>query len=354
LSRISNELGAGGVLSAAAAGCLLVSAVLAGPTAGPNEPTLDVAVAKLSVVRHTVQIGQPIWADFTICNPTDQPITLSFGDVDEAAKPIEPTVLPLEHVFSGPGLSALSAVSASDSSEQGWSTLLSGVGASAPPITIAPHGILGVRVNLADFYPGLVRAGTFYLTWQPFGGALVSNRVKLTVTQLKQAVIDTSLGNMTVAFEYEVAPHHVANFIELAESGFYNNKLFHMVIPGMLIHGGCPRGDGTGVRPDGKMLKAELSDLPHRAGTVSMSRKPHDLDSASCQFFICATRLRELDGQYTVFGHLVGQESFDTLQKISQVPTDEHDRPLEPVYIRQVRIVNAPGSGRNRTSSVLR
>jgi peptidyl-prolyl cis-trans isomerase B (cyclophilin B) len=54
------------------------------------------------------------------------------------------------------------------------------------------------------------------------------------------------------------------------------------------------------------------------------------------------TRIRELDGHYTVFGNLVGQESFDTLQKISQVETDDRDRPLRPIYIRQVRVENAP------------
>ena len=84
-----------------------------------------------------------------------------------------------------------------------------------------------------------------------------------------------------------------------------------------------------------------------------MSRKANAPDSASCQFFICVTRLRELDRQYTVFGHLVGQESFDTLQKISQVETDEHDRPLRPVFIRQIRVENAPAANRQGTTSVL-
>jgi len=323
-------------------------------SAGPEQSALEVAVAKLTLVKHTVQVGQPIWADFSICNPTAQPIILRFGEAPDEAQPTQPAVLPLEHVFSGPGLPALSVASAVDDEEEGWPTLLSDVASYASPLTIAPRGILGVRVNLAEYYPGLLRTGAFYLTWRPYAGALVSDRVKLTVAQLKQAVIETRFGDMTVAFEYEVAPRHVANFIELAESGFYNNKQFHMVIPGTLVHGGCPRGDGTGVRPDGKLLKAEFSNLPHRAGAVSMSRKVNDPDSASCQFFICVTRLRELDRQYTVFGRLIGQESFDTLQKISQVETDDRDRPLQPIYIRQVRIENAASGPRDQFSSVLR
>lgn len=314
---------------------------------------LGEAVARIELVAHTVQVGRPVWADFTICNPTDLPLRLQFGRVPEVFAASEPAVLPLEHVFSGPGLSAVRVASAADDSDVGSPTMLADILAYASPIVIAPRGILGVRLNLADYFVGLSQTGTYRLTWRPYGGAMESEPVKLSITQLKQVVIDTRFGEMTVALEYEKAPNHVANFLELAESGFYNNKTFHMVIRGLLVHGGCPRGDGTGVRPDGKLLDAEFNDLPHKAGTVSMSRKPNDPDSASCQFFICVTRIRELDGQYTVFGHLVGQESFDTLQKISQVETDDRDRPIRPIYIRQMRVENAPSDYRDNQPTVL-
>jgi peptidyl-prolyl cis-trans isomerase B (cyclophilin B) len=323
--------------------CALGKASWGQDAAEPEEYAgLDEAVVRVEPVKHTVQVGRPVWADFTICNPTDLPLKLQFGKAPEGVAPSEPTVLPLEHVFSGPGLDAVRVASTVDDSDVGSPTMMEDIVSYAAPIIIAPRGILGVRVNLAQYFMGLSQPGSFRLTWRPYAGAIESEPAKLFVTQLKQVVIDTKFGEMTVALEYEKAPNHVANFLELAESGFYNNKTFHMVIPGLLIHGGCPRGDGTGVRPDGKLLKAEFNDLPHKAGTVSMSRKPNDPDSASCQFFICVTRIRELDGQYTVFGHLVGQESFDTLQKISQVETDDRDRPLRPVYIRQMRVENAP------------
>lgn len=335
-----------GAAALGAALCVAFSAPLQAiaQSAPELEPATAGAVAYLTMVHRTVQIGQPIWADFTICNPTDQPLRLGIPNPRLDLRVLGATALPIEHVFSGPGLNAVRIAEAADNSPV-EPVSRHDLGQPPAPIVLDPAGIIGLRVNLAEYFPGLQRTGTFYLTWMPYGGTLVSNRARITIQQLKQAVIETSLGKLTVAFEYQVAPAHVANFIELAEDGFYDNKTFHMVVPGALVHGGCPRGDGTGLRADGKLIPAEFSDIPHRVGTVSMSRKASDPDSASCQFFICLTRLAELDGQYTAFGHVVGQDSFDTLQKLSRVQTDERDRPVDPIYIHNIHIENAPIRG---------
>ncbi len=102
-----------------------------------------------------------------------------------------------------------------------------------------------------------------------------------------------------------------------------------------MIQGGCPRGDG-------KRTAAEFSDRPHEKGTLSMALLDDDPDSASCQFFICNTRQKDWDGRYTVFGMLVGDDSFETLDKLMAIQTDEHGRPDQSLLIRAIRIVNAP------------
>ena len=102
-----------------------------------------------------------------------------------------------------------------------------------------------------------------------------------------RAIISTDLGNMTVELWDDVAPNHVANFLKLANSGFYNNLNFHRIIPGFVIQGGCPKGDGTGG--PGWQVKAEFNSRKHQPGTLSMARSNHP-DSAGSQFFICLTR----------------------------------------------------------------
>lgn len=154
---------------------------------------------------------------------------------------------------------------------------------------------------------------------------------------MKQATIHTSFGTMTLRFFPDVAPNHVSNFIELAESGFYDNKTFHRIIKGFMIQGGCPQGTGTGNGP--RRLKAEFNDRPHEVGTLSMARSQNP-DSASCQFFICLERSEFLDGQYTVFGELVDDASRETLRKIGDVKTGgpERSTPTTPVKIDKVTV----------------
>jgi peptidyl-prolyl cis-trans isomerase B (cyclophilin B) len=136
------------------------------------------------------------------------------------------------------------------------------------------------------------------------------------------------------------APQHVANFVELAKSGFYDGLTFHRIIDGFMIQGGCPRGDGTGDGP--RRLKAEFNDTRHELGTLSMARAQHP-DSASCQFFICLDDASFLDGQYTAFGKIADDASLETLKKIGKTPTKdpgtgEKSAPLQPVKINKMTV----------------
>jgi cyclophilin family peptidyl-prolyl cis-trans isomerase len=159
---------------------------------------------------------------------------------------------------------------------------------------------------------------------------------------VKQATISTDFGDMHLTFFPDKAPAHVANFIDLAESGFYNGLKFHRIVDGFMIQGGCPRGDGVGNGP--RTLKAEFNDIPHVRGTLSMARA-NDPDSASCQFFICLADAPFLDGQYTAFGQIADEPSLRTLAKIGKLPvtdsgTGEKSSPLKPVTINQMTVTD--------------
>ncbi|MDD3223354.1 MAG: peptidylprolyl isomerase [Clostridium sp.] len=135
------------------------------------------------------------------------------------------------------------------------------------------------------------------------------------------------------------APNTVRNFISLINKKFYDGLTFHRVIPGFVIQGGCPSGDGTGG--PGYSIKGEFpsngfkNEMKHTKGVLSMARAMA-LDSAGSQFFIMAGDAPHLDGQYAAFGKLT--EGFDVLDKIIAVPTDYNDRPLEDVVIETITV----------------
>jgi peptidyl-prolyl cis-trans isomerase B (cyclophilin B) len=211
-----------------------------------------------------------------------------------------------------------------------------------PSITLASHGTIGVRVDLTRYYDALRRPGEYQLLWRPYGGMLQSAPLKLSVLAERQAVILTALGTITIRFYYDEAPNHVLNFLELAANREYDGLTFHRVIPGGLIQGGDPRGDGFGIRRDGKRLKAEFSQIPFEYGTVGMARSLTDPDSASSQFFICLSRQASFDGNQTAFGYVVQDASFETLKRIAAVPTGDKDRPLRPLHIRTITLEPVP------------
>ncbi len=137
----------------------------------------------------------------------------------------------------------------------------------------------------------------------------------------------------------EIAPNTVNNFISLANGGFYDGLIFHRVIPGFMIQGGCP--DGTGMGGPGYSIAGEFSqngfknDLKHTAGVLSMARAMAP-DSAGSQFFIMHKTSPHLDGAYAAFGKIT--EGLDIVDKIASTPTDFRDRPYEDQVIESVRV----------------
>jgi peptidylprolyl isomerase len=121
-------------------------------------------------------------------------------------------------------------------------------------------------------------------------------------------------GDVVIRLRPDLAPQHVARIRELAQEGFYDNVVFHRVIPGFMAQGGDPTGSGMGGS-DKPNLPAEFSREPHGRGTASMARSQNP-DSANSQFFICFEDCGFLDGQYTVWGEVIeGMEYVDALPK---------------------------------------
>jgi Peptidyl-prolyl cis-trans isomerase (rotamase) - cyclophilin family len=150
----------------------------------------------------------------------------------------------------------------------------------------------------------------------------------------RTALIKTNMGDIKVTLFEDKAPITTRNFIALVESGFYNGLTFHRIIKGFMIQGGDPKGDGTGS--SNKTIPLEIhEDLTHVDGALGMARS-EDPDSASCQFYVCDGPQHFLDGNYAVFGKVV--EGMDVVREIASVPTDENDRPLEPVIIENITI----------------
>ncbi|MBI4844123.1 MAG: peptidylprolyl isomerase [Nitrospirae bacterium] len=144
-----------------------------------------------------------------------------------------------------------------------------------------------------------------------------------------KAVIETKFGKIELKFFPDVAPNHVKNFIDLAKKGFYNGTTFHRVIPGFMIQGGDPSGNGTGG--PGYKIKAEFNNKPHKRGILSMARSM-DPDSAGSQFFICVADAPHLDKKYTVFGEVVS--GMDVADKIVSQPRGNADKPNEKIEMK--------------------
>ncbi len=135
----------------------------------------------------------------------------------------------------------------------------------------------------------------------------------------------------------EVAPATVQNFTALAQEGSYDGLIFHRVIPGFMIQGGCPEGRGTGG--PGHSIKGEFAangfqnDLKHTRGVLSMARSMNP-DSAGSQFFIMVADSPHLDGQYAAFGKIT--EGMEAADKIVSVKRDMSDKPKEPQVIKKI------------------
>ena len=160
------------------------------------------------------------------------------------------------------------------------------------------------------------------------------------------ATVDTNLGSFEITLDGKDAPQTVANFIKLAQSGFYDNLTFHRIVEEdgfHLIQGGDPNGDGTGG--PGYTIPAEIG-LKHTKGAIAMARTSDSVNpdraSSGSQFYITLEDIPALDGQYTVFGYVTS--GMDVVEKIGSVPvtvnpqTGENSMPVQKVIINKITI----------------
>ena len=147
-------------------------------------------------------------------------------------------------------------------------------------------------------------------------------------------------GVIDLELDAQAAPITVENFLKLVKDGFYDGLTFHRIIPGFMIQGGCP--EGTGMGGPGWHIKGEFArngvpnPIKHTRGVISMARAM-DPNSAGSQFFIMHEDAPHLDGGYAAFGHVVA--GMDVVDRIAEVATDYNDRPLTPVVMESVRVV---------------
>ena len=159
--------------------------------------------------------------------------------------------------------------------------------------------------------------------------------------KMKKFIIEMENGDVMKGELYpEIAPISVENFETLANGGFYNGLIFHRVIPGFMIQGGCPKGNGTGG--PGYTIKGEFAangvanDIKHTRGVLSMARSMMP-DSAGSQFFIMVADAPHLDGQYAAFGKVT--EGMEAADKIVAVKRDFRDMPKEKQVIKTIKVV---------------
>lgn len=153
-------------------------------------------------------------------------------------------------------------------------------------------------------------------------------------------IIEMENGSVMKAELYpETAPKTVENFIKLVKDGFYDGLIFHRVIPGFMIQGGCP--EGTGMGGPGYSIVGEFDQngfpnpVKHTRGVLSMARAM-DPDSAGSQFFIMHQDAPHLDGQYAAFGKIT--DGMDAVDKIAATPTNWNDAPKEKKVIKSIRV----------------
>ncbi len=171
----------------------------------------------------------------------------------------------------------------------------------------------------------------------------------------KLVILHTNFGNIVIELFSNDAPNHVSNFLNLTEDGFYDGTIFHRIIPGFMIQGGDPNTKGGdqstwGTGGPNTFVNAEFNTIKHNRGIVSMARA-QDPNSAGSQFFIVHKDSNFLDQQYTVFGRIVTEESFATLDKIASVKTGAKDIPID---VEQVKIIKAEVVNRSAVTNLLK
>jgi peptidyl-prolyl cis-trans isomerase B (cyclophilin B) len=230
-------------------------------------------------------------------------------------------------------------------------------GKAVAPKSSAEVGSGTNTVDLRTLYPQISESGTFVLLAVPKGKApadfvgtplvvevLANSRAgappvapAIRIEPLQYEVMTTGAGPLKMIFYYDTAPNAVESFLRLSSEGFYDGLLFHRIVPGFVIQGGDPRGDGAGG--PGYSVDAEFSDRPHEEGVLSMARAS-DPNSAGSQFFVCLdyAQTKQLDHQYTVFGKVI--EGMDAVKKIAATPIADaqNGKPATPQVIEKAEV----------------
>jgi cyclophilin family peptidyl-prolyl cis-trans isomerase len=242
---------------------------------------------------------------------------------------------------------------------QGQAIVLALTDFTGKPIeAVAPTEITGEQtIDLKRMYQTILTPNTYVLWAVPrgktvrefVGTPLVINvrqdrrrdappgAMVIKIEPLSYATLSTEKGDATIVFYYDVAPHTVANFVNLSRGGFYDGLTFHRIVPGFIVQGGDPRGDGTGG--PGYTIDAEFSDRELREGCIAMARQVDPLEAqgalpryefantAGSQFFICLNydRTKQLDRRYTNFGRVT--DGMSAIQSLASPAAEAHDQP---------------------------
>lgn len=211
------------------------------------------------------------------------------------------------------------------------------------PAKLAPNGFYGTIVDLTELFPGLDKPGRYEVRWEANGvrAASLGLRVIPRYDPAKEyrARVETEEGSFVVEFMKNSAPVAVKAFIDMAQSGLYDGLRIHEIRPDLMIAGGDPNGDGTGVGPF--RYPAELSQVPVVAGTVFLKPVSGAPPANGSQFVVMLRPEPSLTGQVTVIGQVV--EGFEVLQRISRLPSTQQSsrpffRPLNDIRTTKVVI----------------
>jgi len=217
------------------------------------------------------------------------------------------------------------------------------------PKVLEPNGYFGQIVDLNTLFPKMTALGSYKITWSGPGIAekTITSRVikKYDTAKDYQAVIDTEFGDIVLDFYKDLAPMHVKNFIDLANQGFFDGKIFHRTIKGEAAFGGSTTGDERGG--PGYTLPAEPNGLKILAGSVAQVRNSYTGAEESGSIFMMAVVPQpEMDSRYTVFARI--SQGLETVKAITNLPTAGGSgarvaaRPIRDVVMKKIVIREKP------------
>ncbi len=313
------------------------------PAATASQTSETTVRAELVVSASSVSTSQPLRVRAQLFNPNANSVTISMPGLAPGATP----TLTDAFIFGDAQQPALFLAFEDEKPQPvrpptSGTTATVGVAQEAGELRLAPHGCVGVELDLRSAYAWSAYVGAHHIEWRPVGGQFGIATATIRVQGRQAAVLVTDYGKLTFALLPEKAPKNVENFSELVRQRFYDGKLIHRIISNGIIQGGSPDGTDDGMRSDRRTIPAEFHNTPVDVGTLAMARKQSDRDSASCQFFIALARLPELDGQYSVIGQARDAESLRTLQKLGELATDANGRPRRPLRIRSLSLIDDP------------